>query len=65
MAELRDHLQATLGDGYTLEQELGGGGMSRVFVAQESALGRKGKNPSGCRRTSGRQPAEAEVMLPA
>ncbi|MEJ7757979.1 MAG: protein kinase [Gemmatimonadaceae bacterium] len=41
MAELRDQLQATLGDGYTLEQELGGGGMSRVFVAQESALGRK------------------------
>ncbi|MBA3403357.1 MAG: serine/threonine protein kinase, partial [Gemmatimonadaceae bacterium] len=41
MAELRDQLQATLGDSYVLEQELGGGGMSRVFVAQESALGRK------------------------
>ena len=27
--------------GYTLERELGGGGMSRVFVAQEHALGRE------------------------
>ena len=26
---------------YTLERELGGGGMSRVFVAQETALGRQ------------------------
>ncbi|MGK2962326.1 MAG: protein kinase domain-containing protein [Gemmatimonadaceae bacterium] len=41
MAELRDQLQATLGDNYVLEQELGGGGMSRVFVAHESSLGRK------------------------
>lgn len=41
MAELRDHLQATLGDSLILEQELGGGGMSRVFVAHEPALGRK------------------------
>ncbi len=38
---LRATLQQTLGDGYTLERELGGGGMSRVFVAQEHALGRE------------------------
>jgi len=37
---LRAQLQTTLGDRYTFEQELGGGGMSRVFVATESALGR-------------------------
>jgi serine/threonine-protein kinase len=37
---LRDQLQATLGDAYSLERELGGGGMSRVFVATETALGR-------------------------
>jgi len=37
---LRTQLQATLGDSYTLERELGGGGMSRVFVALENALGR-------------------------
>ena len=40
MTDLRTQLQATLGDGYTLERELGGGGMSRVFVARENALGR-------------------------
>jgi eukaryotic-like serine/threonine-protein kinase len=38
--DLRDQLQLTLGGNYTLERELGGGGMSRVFVAQETALGR-------------------------
>ena len=39
--ELREQLQATLGRGYTLERELAGGGMSRVFVAEERALGRR------------------------
>jgi tetratricopeptide (TPR) repeat protein/TolB-like protein len=34
-------LQAALGDAYRIERELGGGGMSRVFVAEEVALGRK------------------------
>jgi serine/threonine protein kinase len=37
---LRDQLQTSLGTAYTLERELGGGGMSRVFVAREEALGR-------------------------
>ncbi len=37
----RTHLQSALGTAYTLEQELGGGGMSRVYVAVENALGRK------------------------
>lgn len=39
--ELRGRLQSTLGSAYTLGRELGGGGMSRVFVADETALGRK------------------------
>jgi serine/threonine protein kinase len=30
-----------LSGGYALERELGGGGMSRVFVAEETALDRK------------------------
>ncbi|HEV8356600.1 MAG TPA: protein kinase [Gemmatimonadales bacterium] len=41
MAELWEQLQATLGGAYTLERELGGGGMSRVFVATERRLGRR------------------------
>ncbi|HVT40763.1 MAG TPA: protein kinase [Gemmatimonadaceae bacterium] len=38
---MREQLQATLGSAYTLERELGGGGMSRVFLAEETALHRK------------------------
>jgi len=39
--DLANQLQATLGDTYTIERELGGGGMSRVFMAEERALGRR------------------------
>ena len=38
---LREQLQDSLGASYCLERELGGGGMSRVFVAVESGLGRR------------------------
>jgi eukaryotic-like serine/threonine-protein kinase len=38
---LHEHLTAALGASYTIERELGGGGMSRVFVAEEKALGRR------------------------
>ena len=38
---LRDTLQQALGDAYQLERELGGGGMSRVFLATDAALGRR------------------------
>jgi len=38
---LRDQLQSALGAAYEIDHELGGGGMSRVFVATESAFGRK------------------------
>src|SRR5215510_13039909 len=41
MSDTRDELQSALGTSYTLERELGGGGMSRVFLAEETALGRK------------------------
>ena len=39
--DLRDQLQTTLSGSYTIERELGGGGMSRVFVAEETRLRRK------------------------
>jgi len=39
--ELRDQLEAVLGGTYSIERELGGGGMSRVFAATETALGRQ------------------------
>jgi tRNA A-37 threonylcarbamoyl transferase component Bud32/tetratricopeptide (TPR) repeat protein len=39
--DIREQLQSTLSGAYTLERELGGGGMSRVFVADETRLGRK------------------------
>ncbi len=38
---LAGRLQTALGDAYRVERELEGGGMSRVFVAQEVALGRR------------------------
>jgi serine/threonine-protein kinase len=37
---LQDQLQAALGSGYSVERELGGGGMSRVFLAEDQRLGR-------------------------
>ena len=40
MSSLAARLQAALGDAYTVERELAGGGMSRVFIAQERELGR-------------------------
>src|SRR4051812_2376862 len=39
--DIRALLQESLGSAYSLERELGGGGMSRVFVARDHALGRR------------------------
>ena len=41
MDPVRDQLQQALGEAYRVERELGGGGMSRVFLATETALNRR------------------------
>ena len=38
--DLRERVQQSLSGTHTIERELGGGGMSRVFVAREQRLGR-------------------------
>src|SRR3954470_11095327 len=38
--QFRDDLQQALGSTYSIEREITGGGMSRVFVSIEHALGR-------------------------
>jgi len=39
--DLRRTLETSLGDTYTIDRELGGGGMSRVFVAKDRTLERQ------------------------
>src|SRR6478736_8081882 len=41
MSELKGQVQSSLGSSYSIDREVGGGGMSRVFVADETRLGRK------------------------
>ena len=41
MPDLRDNLTREISGSYTIERELGGGGMSRVFLATETQLDRK------------------------
>jgi len=40
-SDLLAQLQTSLGASYVIDREIGGGGMSRVFVAEERGLGRK------------------------
>ena len=40
-ASFQEHLELALGDEYRVVRELGGGGMSRVFLATDVALGRQ------------------------
>jgi serine/threonine protein kinase len=41
VADIREDIQRALGTTYTIERELGGGGMSIVFVATDNTLGRE------------------------
>ncbi|HEY0242285.1 MAG TPA: hypothetical protein VGC52_06435, partial [Gemmatimonadaceae bacterium] len=38
--DLRERLQSAFGDIYLVQRELTGGGMARVYLAQEPRLGR-------------------------
>jgi serine/threonine-protein kinase len=40
-SDLHDQLQNSLGKGYRLSRELGGGGMSKVFIADDAARGHR------------------------
>ncbi len=39
--DIREQVQSSLGKAYSIERELGGGGMSRTYVAMEEALSRR------------------------
>ncbi len=41
MIDLQDRLAASLGPSFSIDRELGGGGMSRVFLVTDTGLGRK------------------------
>jgi len=41
VTDLQPRLQAALGDAYRIDRELGGGGMSRLFLATEASLHRQ------------------------
>src|SRR6185312_5399957 len=41
MADFRSQLEASISSQYTIDRELGGGGMSRTYVATEKTLNRK------------------------
>ena len=41
MSSIRARLESALGSQFAIERELGGGGMSRVFVAEERRFGRR------------------------
>ena len=60
MTELRDRLQASLGESYRLERELGGGGMSRVFVAARDARS-VARSSSRCSRPTSRRRQQRAV----
>jgi serine/threonine protein kinase len=68
LSELGQHLQQHLGAAYALERELRGGGMSRVFVGTDRALGRQvvvKVLPPGLAATVSIERFKREIMLSA
>lgn len=63
--DIRQRLERTLRDRYTVKRELGGGGVARVFVADETELApsvvAKGLTASvGWRASTGRSPSNGQ-----
>jgi serine/threonine-protein kinase len=68
VAELIDDLRTELGATYAVERELGGGGMSRVFLARDLSLGRDvvvKVLPPGLAATVSAERFRREIMLAA
>ena len=69
MIDLREHLQSSIGTSVTIERELGGGGMSRVFVADDERSASKDRHQSSQRRVGARgcraERFEREILLAA
>ncbi len=62
---LHDQLRTSLGAAYTIDRELGGGGMSRVFVAPDTALGRTVVIKAEALQWAGRQAEALEQSFTA
>lgn len=68
VTDVRQQLQAALGDAYTIERELGGGGMAHVFVAFDRQLQRRvvvKVLPPGVTATLSVERFEREIMMAA
>ncbi len=60
MSELRDRLKTALADRYSIEREIGAGGMAMVYPAEDRPVGRISRSLSKPRQT----PVERSILAP-